>query len=57
MIFGNFDNNPIINNRLIELKTGLKYAVSDVVDEKGIYVFEYDGDVDEFIHILGYRLA
>lgn len=42
MTFGNFSNNPILNQRLVESQKDLRYTVSDDVDEKGRYVMESD---------------
>lgn len=57
MILGSFKNNPVLNQKEIERKTGLRYTVSDQVDENGAYVIEYDGDIDEFFRKLGYHRA
>ncbi len=57
MDFGNFNNNPILNKKLFESQTDLKYTVSDKVDEKGRYIIEYSGDSEEFFSKLGYYLA
>ena len=54
MNFGSSDNDPVMNKRLVEAKTGLRYSVSDQVDENGCYIIDYDGDSEEFFRKLGY---
>lgn len=57
MSFGDFNNNPILNKKLFESETDIKYTVSDSVDENGRYIIEYSGDSEEFFIKLGYHLA